>query len=127
MKGIAGFCILVLVFCVSVLAALPASAQTVATVSIGDVEAMPDSIVSLPLRVDGVTNLSSGTIHVTYNPSVVHVIGVASGTVNALPVRNWNINNTAGTVQIVAWDTSTPHSGDVIFACVSFNAVAQRL
>lgn len=128
MRETAEFCIILLFF-VSVLTlfafAISVSAQTViATVSIGDADVTPDSTVAIPIRVNNVTNLGSGTINVSYNPLVVHVTGVASGTGNALMVQTWNINNTIGDVQIVAWDLNAPHSGDVVFANLSFKAVA---
>ena len=115
------FLIFILIF---IAFAFPVSAQATVTVSIGDVCAIPNSSVNVPIMVKNVTNLGSGTIDVSYNPEIVHVTEVTSGTGNALKVQAWNINNTIGLVQIVAWDTNAPHSGDVIFANVTYKAVA---
>ena len=102
----------------------PVPAQTTATVSIGDVCTIPNSSVIMPIMVNHVTNLGSGTIDVSYNPDIVHVADVESGTGNALKVQSWSGDNVNGTVQIVALDANAPHTGDVIFANVTYKAVA---
>ena len=123
MKEIAKiFYILSLIF---VLLVVPVSALTT-TVSIGDVEVMPDSSVTIPIMVNEVTNLGLGRVNVTYNPSVVHVTDVTSGTGNALTVIAHIINNTAGFVTIIAHDPATPHNDSVIFANVTFKAVGDE-
>jgi hypothetical protein len=74
--------------------------------------------------VNHVTNLGSGTINLTYKPSVVHVTNVTGGSGNALVVQAWSADNTLGTVQIVTWNATDAHSGDVLFAHVTYKAVA---
>jgi hypothetical protein len=101
---------------------LPVAAQT-AIVSIGTVEVAPDSSATLPIIISGATNLGSGTIDISYDPAVVHVSGVTDGTGNALQVQSWHAEE--GIVRIVAWDATSPHSGTVIFANVTFNAVGE--
>ena len=100
-------------------AALPST-----IVSIADVSAPPNGSITAPIMVNHVTNLGSGTINIAYNSEIVHVTDVESGTGNALKVQSRDINNTIGLVQIVAWDASEQHSGDVIFANVTYKAVA---
>ena len=81
---------------------------------------------TVPIMVDDEGSnmcLGSGIINVTYNSSVVHVTGVATGTGNALPVINWNADNTAGWVKITSMDFLQPHNGSVIFANVTYKAV----
>jgi hypothetical protein len=101
---------------------VPVAAQT-AIVSIGMVEVVPNSNVTLPIIISGVTNLGSGTIEVSYDPAVVHVIGITDGTGNALKVQSWHAEE--GIVRIVAWDATSPHNGTVIFADLTFNAVGE--
>jgi hypothetical protein len=101
---------------------VPIAAET-AIVSIGMVEVAPDSNLTLPIIISGVTNLGAGTIDVSYDPAVVHVIGVTDGTGNALQVQSWHAEE--GIVRIVAWDATSPHSGTVIFANLTFNAVGE--
>ena len=93
-------------------------------VSIADVRAPPDGCISASIIVHHVTNLGSGTLDIAYDPAIVHVTAVESGTGNALVVQNCDINNTCGLAQILALDARAPHSGDVIFAQVTFKAVA---
>jgi hypothetical protein len=129
-EEIAGFCILFL-FLVFALFVSPASAQT-PTVSINNASAIPDSSVTLPIIVKNVTNLGSGTIKVTYNPAVVHVTEVTSGTETgteteeSLIVQEWYADNDKGAVRIVAWDTKAACSGSVIFANVTYKTVGEE-
>ncbi|MDI6810373.1 MAG: cohesin domain-containing protein [archaeon] len=127
-EEIADFCILFLILVV-VLFVSPASAQ-VPTVSIDNASAMPDGNITLPITVKNVTNLGSGTIEVTYNPAVVHVIDVTSGTgtgaEKSLMVQEWNADNNKGAVRIVAWDTKEVRSGNVIFANVTYKMVGDE-
>jgi hypothetical protein len=93
------------------------------TVSIADVTAAPNESITVPLMIEHVTDLGSGTIDISYDPAVVHVTGVTDGTGNALKVQDWNIDNATGIVRIVAWDAATPHGGNVIFANITYKAV----
>ena len=95
-------------------------------VSIAAISAPPDGSITVPIMVNCVTNLGSGTINVAYNSSVVHVTDVASGTGNALMMLTWNVDNNTGLVRIAAWDATTPHNGDVIFANVTYRAVGSE-
>ena len=61
----------------------------------------------------------------TYNPSIVCVVNVKSGTGNALEVKSWNADNTTGIVRIVAWSENEPKSGDVIFANIAFESLKE--
>ena len=97
---------------------LPASAQV--TVSIGDLEAYQNESITAPIMINNVTNYGTGTIKVTYDPSVVHVTGVASTADST--VTAWNADNEAGYVRISAWNL-TGISGDIAFANVTFKAV----
>jgi hypothetical protein len=110
-------------FLVFSLLAIPVSAQPATTVSVGDASVMSGDSVTMPIMVNYVTNLGSGTIDVSYNASIVHVTAVTDGTGNALKVQDWNADNNIGIVRIVAWNASIPHSGDVIFANVTYKAV----
>ena len=115
-----------MLFLVFVMFVFSVSAQSATTVSIGDTSVMPNSGVTMPIVVNNVTNLSVGRINVVYNSSIVHVINVASGTGNALPVQDWNADNTRGIVRILALDANAPHSGDVIFANITYQAVGNE-
>ncbi|MDI6885192.1 MAG: cohesin domain-containing protein [archaeon] len=97
------------------------------SVSIASVSAPSDGSVTVPVMVNNVVDLGSGTINITYNSSVVHVTEVTSGIGNALTVKAWNIDNSTGIVQIVAWNASEPRSGNVIFANLTFKAVGSEL
>ena len=119
---------LLLLISIAVVFSTSSPAQTAALPStiiyIADVSAPPNGSITAPIMVNHVTNLGSGTIDVTYNPEIVHVADVASGTGNSLMVQSRNINNTIGLVRIVALDANAPHSGNVIFANVTYKAVA---
>ncbi|MCW7080550.1 MAG: Ig-like domain-containing protein [Candidatus Methanospirare jalkutatii] len=96
-------------------------------VIIEDVYAVPNESVTVPIIVRNVENLGSGTINVTYNSSVVHVINMETGEGNALEVQSWNADNTTGIVRIVALSANESKSGDVIFANVTLKAVGHAL
>jgi hypothetical protein len=117
--------ILTIAFVVLVLSVLPASATPVsaATVSIGNFVVFPGGTVTGSLNASGVTNLSSATINLTYDPSVVFVTAVSPGSGNALdPDPIFSINNATGLVIINAQNV-TGSSGDVIIADITFHAV----
>ncbi|MBN1761992.1 MAG: Ig-like domain-containing protein [Methanomicrobia archaeon] len=102
------------------------SAPPSTRVSIADVTAAPNESITVPLMIEHVTALGSGTIDISYDPAVVHVTGVTNGTGNALKVQAWNVDNATGIVHIVAWDATAPHSGNVIFANVTYKAVGNE-
>ena len=95
-------------------------ASAIATVSIGNLSSAYGETVTAPILISNVQNYGTGTISVTYDPSVVHVTSVSSGPDST--VVNWNPDNTTGIVTISAWNTGGV-SGDIIFANVTFHAV----
>ena len=101
-----------------IMAITPVSATAI--VSIADISSNPGETVTMPISIDNVTDYGTGTISVTYDPSVVHVTDVASGP--ASMVVAWNPDNTTGIVNISAWNTGGV-SGDIVFANVTFHAV----
>ena len=119
------FCVL----CVAIIfafisLALFVLAQGSATVSSGNIGAIPGGYVTEPIMVENVTNLGGGTINLSYNSSVVQVTDVADGSGNALTVAAWNVDNVTnpGYVRISAYNI-TGKSGSVIFANVTYKAV----
>jgi len=103
----------------------PLSASAIPEVRMENVEVTPNSTITIPIIVHNVENLGSGTIYVTYNPSIVHVVNVKSGIGNALEVQSWNPDNTEGIVRIVAWSANESKSGDVIFANIAFKSLKE--
>jgi len=102
----------------------PLSASAIPEVKMENVEVTPNSRITIPIIVHNVENLGSGTINVTYNPSIVCVVNVKSGTGNALEVKSWNADNTTGIVRIVAW-SENESSGEVIFANITFESLKE--
>ncbi len=94
-------------------------------VLIDDAIAVPNGYAFTSITVNNVTGLGSGDIIVAYNSSVVHAINVTSGNGNALTVQTSDIDNTAGSLEITAWDVDESHNGDVVFAHVTFHAVGE--
>jgi len=103
----------------------PLSASAIPEVKMENVNVTPNSRITIPIIVRNVENLGSGTINVTYNPSIVRVVNVKSGTGNALEVQRWNADNTEGIVRIVAWSANESKSGDVIFANITFESLKE--
>ena len=95
-----------------------ASATTV--VSIGDLTCDDDGTVTVEIMLSDVQNYGTGKINITYNPSVVHVTGVAGNSNSAVVTHN--ADNAAGITSIAAWNTGGV-SGDVVFASMTFEAV----
>jgi hypothetical protein len=95
-----------------------ASATTI--VSIANLSSQPGDTVTTPVLISDVQNYGTGTISITYNPSVVHVTGAAGGPEST--VTSWNVDNTTGIVRISAWNIAGV-SGDLVFANINFNAV----
>lgn len=88
-------------------------------VSIADVSAAQNSNVTGAILVENVTNLGAATVWLTYNQSVVNVVGVSSGNIGNVIA---NIDNTIGRVAMSTYST-TPLSGNVVFANVTLRAV----
>ena len=95
------------------------------TIVIDDAIAAPNGYAFSSITVNNVTDLGSGNVNVIFDPSVAHAINVTSGDGNALTVQDWYIDNTAGLVQITAWDADESHNGDVVFAHVAFHAIGE--
>jgi len=100
---------------------------TLPVVLVEDVTAAPNGYAFTSVMVKNVTGLGSGNVNVTFDPSIIQVIDVTSGDGNALTVQNWDIDNTAGLVQITAWDAQESHDGDVVFAHVTLHSVGDHL
>ena len=111
---------------IAVLIALSVSAMAhvytaeAVSISISDVTCELYESVIVPVTLSGVTNYGTGTINITYNPSVVHVTGVASTPRST--VTSYSIDNATGVVGISAWNIGGV-SGDVIFANVTLKSV----
>ena len=111
----------IIAFLVLVLAvgAVQVSAADV-TVAIDDCTAATGGEITVPLMINGVTNYGAGTINITYDPVVVHVVGASDSSDST--VTTSNIDNTVGIASISAWNTGGV-SGDIVFANVALNAV----
>ncbi len=90
------------------------------TVSIADTTADPGATVTVPLMVNDLTDFGTGTINITYDPSVVHVTDVTDSSDSVIAA--FNNDNTAGFTAISASNFGGA-SGDLIFANVEFTAV----
>jgi hypothetical protein len=104
--------------------AIPGSGTTIL---IDDAIAAPNGYAFTSIMVDNVTNLGSGKVSVTFNASAIQVIDVTSGDGNALIVQDWNVDNTAGSLEISAWDANDPHNGDVVFANLTLHSIGDHL
>lgn len=90
------------------------------TMTIDDCKSATGGEITVPLMINGVTNYGTGTINITYNPVVVHVVGVSDSSDST--VITHSIDNTAGIASISAWNTGGV-SGDIVFANVVLKAV----
>jgi hypothetical protein len=93
--------------------------QTVVSISYTSAESGGDVIATILLN--NVLDYGTGTVRVTYDPSIVQVIGVEGSTDSV--ITTWNADNDGGSVLISACNTDGK-SGEVIFAVVKFQAVA---
>ena len=100
------------------MAITPVSATAI--VSIADFSSNPGETITMPISIENVTDYGTGTISITYDASVVHVIDVTSSPDST--VVNWKPDNTTGIVTISAWNIEGV-SGDIVFANVTFYAV----
>ena len=100
---------------------------TLPVVLVEDVTIAPNGYAFTSIMVENVTDLGSGIVSVTFDPSVVQAIEVTSGDGNALTVQDWNVNNTAGSVEISSLDAVESHNGDVVFALVTFHSIGYHL
>ena len=98
--------------------ALPVSATP--ELYFGEVETLEDGSKIVSLIVKDVNNLGSCDANIEYTTSGVEVTGVTSGDGNALTVWTSDIDNTAGSVTVTAWDVSTAHSGTVVICNIAY-------
>ena len=111
---------LIKVLSVCLLLSLAVQCCAATTVSIADITADPGDVVTVPLMVNDVTDFGTGTINITYDPSVVHVTDVTGSSDSA--VAAFNNNNVAGFTAISA-SNAAGANGNIIFAKVVFTAV----
>lgn len=100
-------------------AALVRFSPTISAVGLG-------STFSLDLIGTGFTSgdLDGGGINFTYNPSVVNVLGVTvNSAVWEFAPNSGTINNMAGTVTGIVFNSFFSRTGDLTFATVSFSAI----
>ena len=96
------------------------SIASATTVSIGDLTCDAGGTVTAEVMLKDIRNYGTGTMSITYKPTVVHVTGVTGNTNSTVTAHN--ADNTAGVVSISAWNTGGV-SGDIEFASVTFKAV----
>ena len=98
---------------------LPVSAKS--EVYFEEVKTLGDGYI-VSLMVKNVENLGTCNAIIEFNTSegvVVTAVTQGDGN-NALKLQTKNINNTAGSVEILAWDVSTGHSGDVVICNIVY-------
>jgi hypothetical protein len=104
-------------------ATIPASAQLSVTISIGDAILPPQGITTLPIMITDVppNNVSTALINLTYNSTVVEILGVGSSDFNEFDYTD-SLN---GKVRMIGWQNLSPPSlpGPITFAQVTFRAI----
>jgi hypothetical protein len=102
--------------------ALPVVAITAGTVvSISDASAANCTTVTVPIRIDNVTDLAAADIWLQYDKNVVQVTAVTPGDVGAL---TFSIDNVNGVTKMNFFKVTPPYySGDRTFATVTLHAV----
>ncbi|CAD6492631.1 MAG: Lamin Tail Domain protein [Candidatus Argoarchaeum ethanivorans] len=80
----------------------------------------PSGTLTVPIMLQNIMGYGTATVILEYNESVVHVTNVANGSFSS--VQACNINNTTGTVNISALNTSGVN-GSIEFALITFEAV----
>lgn len=123
-KGVCGYGLLLLFLMLAispllVVIAVPAT-TTRTMVSIPEITKPPDACATLPITIASVEKYGTGTISITYDPSVVHVTSVSDGPESTLTA--WSVDNTTGVVRISAWNIAGV-SGDIVFAKIDFKVV----
>ena len=113
------FPVMVLIALFLCISTVPASAGTI--VSIDDVYVEPGDDTSVPVMINNVTDLGVADITLVYNQSVVRITSVTNSTFEFM---TGVINDSAGTVRMVAMDYSVAGlSGDVKLADIMLEAV----
>ena len=111
------FCVLFLVMTL----ALPVSAEP--ELYFGEVKTLEGESKIVPLIVKDVKDLGSCTAIIKYSTSEgegVEITDVTQGNGNALTLQVSNINNTKGSMTVMALDSSTGHSGDVVICNIVY-------
>lgn len=122
-KGVCGYGHLLLFLMLAILPLLvviAVQATTTTMVSIPEITKPPDACATLPITIASVEKYGTGTISITYDPSVVHVTSVSDGPESKL--TGWSADNTTGVVRISAWNIAGV-SGDIVFAKIDFKVV----
>lgn len=121
-KAVCGYGLLILLLAISLSPVdIAARATTTRTmVSIPEITKPPHNYATLPITITSVENYGTGTINITYDPSVVHVTSASGGPESTLTA--WSVDNTTGVVTISAWNIAGV-SGDIIFANIDFKVV----
>jgi len=110
------FCVLFLLITL----VLPVSAEP--ELYFGEVETLDDESKMVSLMVRDVNNLGSCDAIIKFEREGVEVTDVTQGNGNnALTLKVSNIDNTAGSVRIAAWDESTGYNGDVVICNIVYN------
>lgn len=104
----------------------PACAQQDITVSIGDAFLSPQASTTIPIMITNntATEVGSANITLTYNKNVVFVTAVGNSDFGSDPYFTCVINNTTGTVRMVAWSI-LPETTPLRFADVTVKAVGE--
>lgn len=116
----------------SAIAATPVSAQLNATVSIGNISLAPGSTGTLPINItDAPNNVSSAQVDLTYDPTVVTVVGVGNSDFKSDTYGAFISNtNEPGKVRMIGYQygdptdsTTTSLATPITFAEVTVKAV----
>ncbi len=96
---------------------------TTTIVSISNAEAVINNEINVTIMAEQVTNLAAATIELSYNSTIVNVTKVFNGELANNPIEFiTNISNVTGKTTIIAFNTATPKSGNVVIANVTLNA-----
>jgi hypothetical protein len=116
---------LVLIIAVALLviaATIPASAQLSVTISIGDATLPPQGITTLPIMITDVPpsfNVSTAHINLTYDSTVVEILGVGNSDFD-----EFDSNPLNGKVRMIGYQNLSPSlPGPITFAQVTFRAI----
>jgi hypothetical protein len=93
--------------------------STPVRVAIADAQMAVNSTAWVPITINGVSDLASADIWLSFNSSVLQVTNITAGDLGSITS---SINNTAGLVKM-NWFSATGKSGDRTFANVELKAV----
>ncbi len=117
----------VLALCLAIWVSLmpAATAQTVNTVSIGDVTLAQGSSADVPIRLLSSTGVSGGSVTLTFDPAIVNVTNAVKGDFDSIFTVDYSgLSN--GMVLITATKLGQDLTGDLTFATVTLNAVGSN-